>query len=301
MPGSIQPTTAKMARNPKRIVVLFHPGDRYHPLSTYIVDHLARCWRDDGHAVTYVFGTRRFVAGDLVFLHVNLSVVPDEYFEFASRYPIIVNGRIRDIRKSTTSQNLLRRGDSWEGRVIVKSDLNYAGEPERMLRRSWLWHRCRSWRAVGTLAERLGTRAEPFRSWRDYMVFDRLADVPESWFNERRAVVERFKPEFEDGLYHLRMYQFLGDRASWSRLASPQPLVKAGTSVRVERAEPEPEIVAWRERLGMDYGKLDYVRHNGEVVLLDANKTTGASRHMDDAALREARRYQAEGLYAYFR
>lgn len=300
MRGVAQSTTPKGVGAPKRIVVLFHPGDRYHGPSTYIVDHLARCWREDGHAVTYVFGTRRVVGGDLVFLHVNLSVVPEEYLDFASRYPIIVNGRIRDIRKSTTSQNLLCRDDPWSGRVIVKSDLNYAGEPERMLRRSWLWHRSTAWRALGAFAAGPGERGDPFRSWRDYVVYDRLSDVPDAWFNDPRVVVERFKPEFEDGLYHLRMYQFLGNRGSWSRLASPQPLVKAGSSVRVERVEPEPEIVAWRERLGMDYGKLDYVRHNGEVVLLDANKTTGASLHMDEATLREVRRYQAEGLYGYF-
>jgi len=127
----------------KRIVVLFHKGDRQSDLSGYIVDHMARCWREDGHAVTYLFGTRPFVPADLLFIHVNLSVVPDEYLEFASQYPIVVNGRIRDIRKSTTSRNLLFPGDSWGGRVIVKSDLNYAGEPERMLRRSWLQRRFR--------------------------------------------------------------------------------------------------------------------------------------------------------------
>jgi hypothetical protein len=141
----------------------------------------------------------------------------------------------------------------------------------------------------------------PFRSWRDYRLFDRLAAVPESWFRNRHAVVERFRPEIENGLYHLRMYQFLGDRWSCTRLASPDPILKAATSVRVERVEPHPEIVAWRETLRMDYGKLDYVVHEGEVVLLDANKTTGASRHMGDAELQAMRRHLAEGLYAYFR
>lgn len=300
MLGPSQPTIPKVAGTPKRIVVLFHAGDRYHGPSTYIVDHLAGCWRHDGHAVTYLFGTRRFVPADLIFVHVNLSVVPEEYLEFASRYPIVVNGRIRDIRKSTTSRNLLRPGDSWGGRVIVKSDLNYAGEPEHTLRRNWLWHHFRLWREVATFAERVAGQQAPFRSWRDYLLFDRLADVPEPWFSNRHAVVERFRPEIENGLYHLRMYQFLGNRSSCSRLASPLPLVKAGTSVRVERIEPDAEIVAWRYRLGMDYGKLDYVVHDGEVVLLDVNKTTGASRHMDDAELRAVRRYQAEGLYGYF-
>jgi hypothetical protein len=284
----------------RRIAVLFHKGDRQSDLSGYIVDHLARCWREDGHAVTYLFGTQLFVPADLLFIHVNLSVVPDEYLEFASQYPIVVNGRIRDIRKSTTSRNLLGPGDSWDGRVIVKSDLNYAGEPERMLRRSWLQRRFPLWRKVARIASRVAGRETPFSTWRDYLVFDRLADVPESWSRNRHAVVERFLPEIENGLYHLRIYQFLCDRWSCSRLASPHPVIKAGTSVRVERIEPHAEIVASRETLGMDYGKLDYVIHEGDVVLLDANKTIGASRHLDDAELRSMRRHQAEGLYAYF-
>lgn len=290
------PTTAGSS---KRIGVLFHVNDR-HDEGSYIVDHLARCWREDGHTVIYLFGTRRFIPADLIFVHVNLSVVPDAYLEFASRYPIVINGRIRDIRKSTTSRNLLRPGDPWDGPVIVKSDLNYGGEPERTLRHSWLQRHLPLWRRVTTLSDRVRGRQLPFRSWRDYLVFDRSADVPQSWFRNRHAVVERFRPEIDDGLYHLRMYQFLGKRWSCSRLASPHPVLKAATSVRVDRIEPHPDIVTWRESLRMDYGKLDYVIHEGEVVLLDANKTTGASRHLGDADLRAARRYLAEGLYGYF-
>jgi hypothetical protein len=115
----------------------------------------------------------------------------------------------------------------------------------------------------------------------------------------RKIVIERFRPELEDGLYHLRIYQFLGDRFTCMRLASPSPVVKAQNSVRIEEVEPHAEILAWRERLGIDYGKLDYVVAGGEVVLLDVNKTTGASRHMADADLPAMRRHLAEGLYGY--
>ena len=294
-------STPSIGGSSKRIAVLFHARDRHKEPWSYIVDHLARYWREDGHTVRYLFGTRRFVPADLVFVHVDLSIVPDVYLELASRYPIVINGRIRDIRKSTTSRNLLRPGDSWAGPVIVKSDLNHGGEPERTLReRSWLRRRVPLWRELARIGDRVMGREVPFRSWRDYRVFDRLADVPESWFRNRDAVVERFRPEIENGLYHLRMYQFLGNRWSCSRLASPDPILKAATSVHVERIEPHPAIVAWRETLRMDYGKLDYVVHEGEVVLLDVNKTTGASRHLGDAELQMMRRSLAEGLYSYF-
>ncbi len=49
----------------------------------------------------------------------------------------------------------------------------------------------------------------------------------------------------------------------------------------------------------MDYGKLDYLINDNEAVLLDVNKTTGASRHIDDAQLKVMRRHQAEGIYSF--
>jgi hypothetical protein len=142
---------------------------------------------------------------------------------------------------------------------------------------------------------------KPIAQWQDYQVFDSLSHVPWGLRVSRKAVIERFRPELENGLYHVRIYQFLGDRWTCARLASPSPVVKAENAVRVESIEPHPDILAWRERLGIDYGKLDYVVSGGEAVLLDVNKTTGASAHMADADLRAMRRHLAEGLYCYFR
>ncbi|MDR9365401.1 MAG: hypothetical protein RI575_08690 [Balneolaceae bacterium] len=56
----------------------------------------------------FLFGTDRFVPADLLFMHVDLSIVPDEYFEFAEKYPIENNGNIKDIRKSTYGTHLNR-------------------------------------------------------------------------------------------------------------------------------------------------------------------------------------------------
>lgn len=276
--------------------MLFHERD----LAPYLVDHLAGFWREDGHDVGYLYGTRRFVPADVLLVHVNLSVVPDEYLEFAARYPIVLNGGIRDIRKSTFSTNLVRPGDGWGGPVIVKSDLNYGGAPERHLRRTWLERRWRGLRRVRRAAERLLGRRPPFRGSRDYQVFERAADVPPEWFATRDAVVERFRPEVGDGFYHVRIYMFLGDRWSCTRVGTRHRVVKSEPDSRTEPVEPAPEIVAWRQRLGMDYGKLDYVINDGEAVLVDVNKTTGASQYMDDERRRRMRRHLAEGLYSYF-
>jgi hypothetical protein len=41
--------------------------------------------------------------------------------------------------------------------------------------------------------------------------------------------------------------------------------------------DPDPAIVSIREELGADFGKFDYVMHDGRAVLIDANKTPGGT------------------------
>lgn len=277
---------------PKKIAVLFHERAREADIGGYIVDHLAGFWREDGHEVVYLFGTKTATPADVILVHVDLSVVPDEYLRFAAQYPIALNHRVRDIRKSATSTNLVRPGDGWEGPVIVKSDLNFGGNPERTVQQTKLQ------RVLTRLVARV--RPSPLANREKYALFEHAGEVPSKWFAKEGIVVERFLPELENGLYHLRMYQFLGDRWTCTRIASEQPVIRANVSVGVEQVELPPEVPAWREQLGIDYGKLDFVVHDGEVVLLDVNKTTGASRHMADEALRRMRRHFAEGLYSYF-
>jgi hypothetical protein len=283
----------------KRIAVLFHDRDRGAPVSAYIVDHLARYWREDGHEVVYLFGTKSRVPADLILVHVDLSVVPEKYLAFASRYPIVLNGRLRDIRKSVVSANLVGARDSWKGPVIVKTDLNYAGKPERALTPGWLEKRPRVLRAARRAAAWLAGRGDS-TEFTEYLIFESADEVPARLLRRRDVVVERFLPEREKNLFHLRMCQMLGDRVICTRVASPQPVIKAGTSVSSEPIEPHPEIRIWRKRFNLDYGKLDYLVHDGRAVLIDVNKTIGASRQVADAPLQAMRRRLADGLYSYF-
>jgi len=283
-----------------RIAVLFHAAERESDPASYIVHYLAQFWREDGHEVVYLFGARRYEPADLLLVHVNLSVVPGDYLRLAARYPIALNARLADIRKSAVSRGLVRPGDAWRGPVIVKSDLNYGGQPEDALGANWLEQRFPAWRRLARRWPRLLRPRQGIAHWRDYQVFERVDDVPPALLRSRRLVVERFRPEREGDLYHLRIYQFLGDRDICTRLASPEPIVKAQNSVRAERIEPHPAVLEWRKALGIDYGKLDYVIEDGEPVLLDVNKTIGASRRMAGADLVAMRRYLAEGLYGYF-
>jgi hypothetical protein len=91
-----------------------------------------------------------------------------------------------------------------------------------------------------------------------------------------QLVVERFIPEREGSLYCLRKWVFLGDADILIIDRSNHPIVKAGDSGQelIQGRVPE-ELVAERRRLGIDYGKFDYVMHEGQAVLLDANSTPG--------------------------
>jgi hypothetical protein len=70
------------------------------------------------------------------------------------------------------------------------------------------------------------------------------------------------------------MWTVLGDRWIHRTLIGEGPLVKNRNARLTHDTEPPPrEIVAWRDRLGLDYGKMDYVIHEGRPYLLDVNTT----------------------------
>ncbi len=271
----------------RRIAILFHERMPREDLGNYNISRLIPVWEADGHAVTLLFGTAERAPADLVFVHVDLSVVPDEYLQFAAAYPASVNGRVRDIRKSAYSPNPLRPGDPWIGPVIVKSERNHGGTPE----------------ARHGLPRLDGQEVAPlFRSQLDYLVLDRLSDVPEAWFSSPDLLVQGFTPELEDGLFHVRNYQFLGDWSLGVRMASNEPIVSVETKVASEPCPVPEEIVAERHRLGFDYGKFDFVLHDGRPLLLDVNKTLGGrSLHRaPDPVLAARHAAKARALYPFF-
>jgi hypothetical protein len=283
-----------MSTRRRTIAILFHEHNRKRHLSSYAIAFLAEFWRRDGHRVHFLFGTSKFVPADLILIHVDLTIVPDQYLEFASRYPIALNSGVQDIRKSRISTNLVRQDDFYPGEVIVKTDLNYGGYPEQMLSgRLSAWNRLLPRRFMR--GHDFGSGFGPFK----YCIYDGLIDVPAATFERNDLVVEKFFPEQEENFFFVRNYEFLGDRSTCTRLASSNPIVNDHTVVRIEEIEPHPEIVQARNRLNFDYGKFDYVVHDGQPVLLDANKTTGADR-ICTPELKARRRRRADGIYFYF-
>lgn len=264
----------------RKIAILAHER-QHHVKRDYMVDTYAEFWREDGHEVFTLYGIEEQVPADVVIVHVDLSVVPETYLAFARQYPVALNANVQDIRKSGFSRQILHENDNYSSPVIVKSDLNFAGAPERFLRQST---------ATGPV----------FRSPMDYRVFPDLTAVPTKVFRRSDLVVEKFLPEIEDGLYHMRAMTFIGSRITCTRFSARHPIVNGTTQVRIEDVEPHPEMVVLKDKLDFQYGKFDYVIHQGKPILLDINKTVGAPPPTQDPEVLAGRRYRAEGIYEFF-
>ena len=227
-------------------------------------------------------------------LHVDLSVVPDAYFEFASQYPNVVNGQVKDIRKSTFSKNLLKQSDRYRGKVILKTDANYAGWPEKLASNNLFTL------VLSRMCSRLRFPFNNFSLSSDYKVFDLFDDVPLRYRHNPNFVIEKFCPEKEDGYYVVHMYIFLGGVHHGFKECGREPVVKAESIVSSELEIPHPDIVALRKQLGFDYGKFDYTIVDNKPVLLDINKTFGTPTGLVSEKYEHIVRHRARGLYDYF-
>lgn len=282
-----------------RIAILLHELDNEQTLNFSIIKFFAKYWEEDGHEVIFLFGTEKYVPADLVFVHVDLSVIPDSYLEFAQQYPIAINGKVKDIRKSSYSQSLLQLGDNWDGPVIVKSDKNCAGTPE--LIRGGLMGRIQKKLLKTIRGFKLDSITPGILTAMDYKIFDHLREIPKAYFYHPGLIIEKFIPETDGDQYTVRMTSFLGNRYSTMQLKGNHPILKGDTTETVTyEIESHPAVEKWRKELNFDYGKFDYVVSDGKAILLDANKTVGCSPSLvDSKELEERRRYRARGLYSY--
>lgn len=248
-----------------RIVVITHAYDNFRGRKP-LLGSLATHWAAADHAVSVVEGLGEWPDADIAIMHVDLSVVPDTYREAAKRYPIVVNGNAPDIRKTRVSGNLLKSGDDWNGPVVVKTDLNYSGIPER--------HAVECFRRDGKTPD---LAPVPLVSTdRPYPILRSIGEVPDTVWNNPGLVVERFLPERDARGFWMRAWVFCGDRERCTRYCGTQPIVKTANIIAREPASVPEELRAERERLGFDYGKFDFVVHEGRAILFDANRTPSA-------------------------
>ena len=280
-----------------RLAVIVHRWDRFEPIpagapggpraSSYLLFDILEEWRALGH--DWVVATPdRAEEADAAFLHVVPTIVDDEHRQLAASYSFTVNGAAWDIRKRRVSRHLLEPGADWRGPVIVKSDLNNFGKIEQL-------HNIRAVEAGHAPPHRDLPRST------DYRLYAALGDVPQPFWDDPGMVVEKFLPERNcDGTFTLRTWVFLGPRERCTRLIGPNPVSKAAQVLDYQPAEVPDEIRAERERLGFEYGKFDFVIHEGTPILLDANRTPGNPRTLQEHVKKGAANLAA-GLDALLR
>jgi hypothetical protein len=93
----------------------------------------------------------------------------------------------------------------------------------------------------------------------------------------------------------IRIWVFMGSRERCTRHVSSDPIVKASNIISRTLSEVPAALRAERARLGFDFGKFDFVIHEGQPILLDANRTPGSSPALREFLLDGARNL-ADGL-----
>ena len=232
----------------------------------YMIAKLVWHWQQVGYKVTH--GPINSIEADLAILHINQTRIAQEMVPDNPQNRPFLNGNVLDISKSSFSTLRLFPDDSWDGSVIIKSDLNCFGKPEwRTSKRGFLE---RSRHRLAEKSWRLARRLPPKR----YPVLKNLKVVPGWVWKNPEIIVERFMPEREQKFYCLRGWVFFGMRGYTYKLYSTDPMVKTGTMVKYEFLdEPPAELVDFRMKNGFDFGKFDYVEVAGKPILLDINKT----------------------------
>jgi hypothetical protein len=234
----------------------------------YLLATLASHWRKRGLRVQV--DAAYAPESNVCILHHDISRLEADSVPAAPDGKPVLNGRVLDISKRCYSTLLLDPGDAWDGPVIIKSNLNHYGAPEGRLLRRDLIDRVR--RRLADISWR-GAQSLPTRS---YPVLQSIADVPDWVWASPDLLVEKFVPErTSDDRFAVRGWVFCGDRDYSYRVISDEPIVKPGTAGKIEyfKSSPPPELAQHRADLQFDFGKFDYVVHDGAAILLDANKT----------------------------
>jgi hypothetical protein len=277
----------------KKIAILFHQRNTRANIRSYSIVLSAKLWRQQGHDIEFLFGTGRFVPADMCIVHIDLTKLPEKYTRFSQQYPVVINGTVADISKSSISNHLLQPGDGYRGKVIVKTDSNYAGWPEKRLTKSL------PYRVFDRVRNRLINSPYVFCTSYDYRIYDDLGVVPSRYFEDPTFVVEKFLPEIEGDYYISCSCLFMGDSSRCYRRGSRNPIVKNRGIEFEQVVDPHPEVFRIRKKMNLEIGKIDYCIHSGEFVLHDINKTFTSG----DSELKESLEYyfhQTNALQSLF-
>lgn len=204
-----------------------------------------------------------------VFNHVDLTTTPKPYLDYFKTFPNGINTSLVDISKSLVChESLVTPDDGYRGTVIVKTNLNAGGAPEfDGLKRSGRLPQ-------GQIKQNYSNAI--FIDPGNYPIYKNVSDVPPGVWENPNLVVQQFRTEMDDhGRYCLRHWYVLGSKGFHTRNVSDKPIVKGSNILdRQVLDEPiPPALLQAKERLGVDYGRLDYIVSNGKAILFDVNRT----------------------------
>lgn len=256
-----------MSERRKKLAIL-HSAGTPRGVSHYLVIKLAEFLAGMDVEIIHLHGTRTYVPADAIFVHVDLSVVPREVALFAQLYPVQINGYALDISKSHFVDGLLDGSEPYPAPVIVKSNLNYGGAPERRNASTLQRAAARIHRML------LGRPRTLIAAKSDYRIFSDLADVPRGYFTPD-TIVQKLMLEKAGSKHVLREYIFLGDLHFQNIEHSDSAIINEDEHIECLPFTPHPRLINMRERLKLDYGKIDFVMIDGEPFIFDANKTLG--------------------------
>lgn len=261
----------------------------------YFLHLLINQWRQNGLTIQVHAGLNQLPSARIALMHIDSTRIPTAYKALSDSYQIVLNLQADDISKKRISRSLLTQNDQYSGPVIVKTDANCGGAGELFqryrtpilgrLRR--MLDRRRHWTTTGILSPS------------QYPVYASANQVPDKAWSNSSLVVERFMAEQHGDLYALRQWVFFGEREINKISFSNNPVVKASNIVSSDMLDhAPPSLRDLRAKLGFDYGKFDYVLHNGKAVLLDANRTPAFASLLGDKAIEYAAAL-APGLHGF--
>jgi hypothetical protein len=275
-------------------------GARLHVLTAeardfekvYLVHKLAANWESMGFQMSC--GPLAEVPADVsaVLCHWDQTKVDPALLPSNPHSIPILNSGVLDISKDSFSTLIVSEDDAWKGPVIVKTNFNCYGQSEWKKQRPSFIPRLR--KKLSKRYWRLARRLPP----KEYPVLDDLCEVPAWVWGDSNLIVEKFLPERDGSLYGIRFWVFFGKKSYSYQLFSDTPIVKNRESaVRFEFLEDEPpeELIRLREARGLDFGKIDYVVNEGQVIAFDINKTPAVASSADAPHLQKL----AEGIFDF--
>jgi hypothetical protein len=266
------------------INILHHKHHTEMRAKKSIMAQLAKRWQLEGHVVNYLFGCKVYVPADILVLHIDLSETPEQYLTFANRYAKVINLGLTDIRKRTISRNLVAQNDSYSGPVIIKTDLNCGGTPERHL---GVTPQTKPFSLFQKIKKCFNIKdPASIQTPSDYLIYSKRLKVPPSVFDNDKLVVEKFLPEKHGDAYYQRRYYFLGD-AEYNEIHSTTVPIHATDSDDHcidywEEQNIPAQLQAYRKELKADFGKIDYVIRDSQVVVFDINRTPSSGNIQRD-------------------